>query len=73
MAEIAGITTQKNLAGKITHVTIDVKQHEDKITPLLYELGVLEKTAFQLECENGITPEELREHLLKTVHGLWKK
>jgi selenocysteine-specific translation elongation factor len=73
MPEVVGITTQKDTEGKITHVTIDVQRHKEKITPMLYELGVMEKTAFQIECENGITPEELREHLLTTVRSLWKK
>jgi selenocysteine-specific translation elongation factor len=73
MPDVAGITTQKDTEGKITHVTIDVQQHKDKITPMLYELGVIEKTAFQIECDNGITPEELRAHLLTTDRSLWKK
>lgn len=73
MPDVKGITTTKNEAGKITHVTIDVQEYKDVITPMLYELGVLEKTAFQMECEKGISPEELRKHLLTTVDDLWKK
>ena len=73
MADVKGITTTKNEAGKITHVTIDVDEYKDVITPMLYELGVIEKSAFQIECDKGITPEELRTHLLTTVNELWKK
>jgi selenocysteine-specific translation elongation factor len=73
MPNVKGITTIKNIEGKITHVTIDVEEYKDVITPMLYELGVMEKTAFQIECEKGISPEDLRKHLLTTVDNLWKK
>jgi selenocysteine-specific translation elongation factor len=73
MAEVAGITTQKDTAGKITHVTIDVQQHKDKITPMLYELGVMEKTAFQIECENGYTIEQARSLTLNYLREKWNK
>lgn len=73
MPEVAGITTQKDTEGKITHVTIDVQQHKDKITPKLYALGVMEKTAFQIECENGYTIEEARALTLNYLRARWIK
>jgi selenocysteine-specific translation elongation factor len=73
MPEVSGITTQRDTEGKITHVTIDVQQHKDKITPMLYELGIMEKTAFQIECENGFTIEESRKRVHAKIDSLWKK
>jgi selenocysteine-specific translation elongation factor len=73
MPEVVGITTQKDTEGKITHVTIDVQQHKEKITPMLYELGVMEKTAFQIECENGYSIEEARALTLNYLRTKWNK
>jgi hypothetical protein len=42
------------------HITIEVQLHKNKITPVLYKLGIMEKTAFQIECENWYTNEESR-------------
>ena len=58
MPRMAGITTKKNDRGKITHVTINVQKHRETITPVLLQLGVIEKTQFQKDCEGAITPEE---------------
>jgi len=73
MAEVKGITTTKNEAGKITHVTIDVEEYKDVITPMLYEWGVLEKTAFQVECEKGNSIEESRKKIHAKIDTLWQK
>jgi selenocysteine-specific translation elongation factor len=73
MPNVAGITTKKDSDGKITHVTIDVQQHKEKITPMLYELGVMEKTAFQIECENGYSIEEARALTLNYLRTKWNK
>ncbi len=73
MPDVKGITTTKNEDGKITHVTIDVQEYKDVITPMLYELGVMEKTAFQKECENGISIEESRKRIHAKIDSLWQK
>jgi len=73
MARIAGIKTQKNTKGEITHVTINVKKHQE-LMPMLKELGVISKTKFQKECEEGITLDELNNRLTKHIESLpWKK
>ncbi len=73
MPRIAGITTKKNEQGKITHVTINVQKHSKEITPLLQQLGVIEKTQFQMECEKGYTIEQGRARSHKHIDDLWKK
>lgn len=73
MPDVKGITTTKNEAGKITHVTIDVQEYKDVITPMLYELGVIEKSAFQIECEKGISIEESRKKIHTKIDSLWQK
>lgn len=73
MARIAGIATKKNTKGEITHVTINVKKHRDVVTPMLYELGVLEKTEFQQECERAISLEDFRGKMHSRINKLWKK
>ncbi len=73
MESIAGITTQKNAQGDITYVTIDVQKHRDVITPLLKQLGLIEKTEFQKECEGGLTVSEARESSLKFIEEIWRK
>ena len=73
MARIAGIKTQKNTRWEITHVTIDVKKHQG-VMPMLKELGVISKTKFHKECEDGITLDELNNRLTKHIESLpWKK
>ena len=73
MARIAGIKTQKNTRGEITHVTIDVKKHQG-VMPMLKELGVISKTKFQIECEAALTIEEARERSNTFIESLpWKK
>jgi hypothetical protein len=74
MPRIAGVATQKNTKGEITHITIDVKKHKEFVAPLLAQLGgVKEKTKFEKDWERGITPEELRQNLHKRIKELWKK
>jgi hypothetical protein len=72
MAAVAGITTKKNIKGQITHVTVDVKKHSAMI-PMFNELGLLPKTKFQKERENGITVNELKDSLLEQIDELWSK
>jgi len=73
MARIAGIATKKNTKGEITHVIIDVQKHRALITPMLYELGVMEKTTFQVECESAIPLEDFRKKMHKRVKAAWQK
>jgi hypothetical protein len=73
MPRIAGVATQKNTKGEITHITIDVNKHKEFVAPLLAQLGVKEKTKFEKDWERGITPEELRQNLHKRIKELWKK
>jgi hypothetical protein len=72
MARIAGVATQKNAKGEITHVTIDLKKHK-KAIPALNELGLIEKSKFDEEFEQGIGLEELRDGLKTYVRKIWKQ
>jgi hypothetical protein len=72
MASIAGITIKKNIKGQLTHVTVDVKKHA-AVIPMFNELGLLPKTTFQKERENGITVKELKDSLLEQIDELWSK
>lgn len=71
MARIAGITTKKDTKGNITHVTINVKKHKHAV-PVLKEMGLLEKSEFEKECEEAITLEEFRDSMKKYIAELWK-
>ena len=74
MAQVAGIKTQKNTKGELTHVTIDVKKHKDFLAPILEQLGVNTKSQFQLDRERGIIIEEARSRTKKYLESLpWKK
>jgi hypothetical protein len=72
MAAIAGITIKKNIKGQLTHVTVDVKKHA-AVIPMFKELGLLPKTTFQKERENGITVKKLKDSLLEQIDELWSK
>ncbi|MEO7309718.1 MAG: hypothetical protein ABIX01_04925 [Chitinophagaceae bacterium] len=73
MARIAGVATQKDTRGNITHITIDLKKHKEAV-PVLKELGLMEKTQFEKECEGAITLEEFKQGLLDHIDSLpWKK
>lgn len=72
MAAIAGITTKKNTKGQLTHITIDVKKHAS-IIPMFNEMGLLPKTQFQIEREEGITLEQFRKNMHKRIDTLWSK
>ena len=73
MARIAGIKTQKNTRGEITHITINVKKHQE-IMPMLKELGVVSKTKFEIECEGAVSVDEARARTIEYVKSLpWKK
>jgi hypothetical protein len=73
MGRIAGIATRKNIKGEITHVTINVQKHRELIFPMLYELGVIEKSTFEKECEQAIPLEDFRKKMHKRVKAAWQK
>lgn len=70
MIQAEGITTLKNDEGEITHVTIDVQKHKEAL-PLLKQLGLLEKTQFEIDCENGTSIEESRKRIHAKIDNLW--
>jgi len=70
MAQIAGITTKKNIKGEITHVTINVKKHKETI-PMLTQLGVLPKTKFMKEWEAAKTIEQSKNEMNDLIDELW--
>jgi hypothetical protein len=72
MAAIAGITTKKNLQGKLTHITVDVRKHK-QVVSMFEDIGLIHKTDFQKRCEQGIAVEEARQHSLKHIRSIWKK
>jgi hypothetical protein len=72
MAKIAGVTTQKNAKGELIKITIDLKKHGEKLTPILQEMGLIEKSQFDKDCEGALTVEEFKEEMLTHVRGLWK-
>ena len=73
MSTLAGIDTQKNKKGEITHVTIDVKKHNAFVKPLLEKIEIVEKTKFEKDCEGAITIEEARKRSLAYIEKIWKK
>lgn len=73
MAKVAGIATKKNGSGEVTHVMISLKQHHEKFVPLLKEMGVVEKTQFEKECEQGVPAQEVFAELRNKVTRYWQK
>ena len=73
MPRIAGVATQKNTKGEITHLTIDVKKHKDIVAPLMEQLAVKATSKFEEDWERGMTLEEARANLHGRIKELWKK
>jgi hypothetical protein len=73
MPRIAGVATQKNTKGEITHLTIDVKKHKEFVAPMLAQLSVKEKTKFEKDWERGISIEEARKNTHDFIRKMWKK
>ena len=73
MPRIAGVATQKNTKGEITHLTIDVKKHKDIVAPLMEQLAVKARSKFEEVWERGITLEVARANLHGRINELWKK
>ncbi len=72
MARIAGVITKKDTRGNITHVTINTKKHPEAVGKLK-ELGLMEETQFDKDCEGAISLEELREDLHSHIRKVWKR
>jgi hypothetical protein len=72
MAAVAGVTTKKNIKGQITHVTVDVRKHKG-VVPIFNDMGLIPKTQFQIDRENGVTIEEARKQTHNFIDGLWKR
>lgn len=62
VAEIAGVTLTEDAIGNPAQITIDLKEHPEAI-PVLKNLGLLRKTQFDIDFENGMTVEEFRQAL----------
>ena len=54
MVRITGVATKK-YQGEITYVTINVQTKKEIITPMLHQLGILDKTKFQEEYQGAIS------------------
>jgi hypothetical protein len=72
MAAIAGVTTKKNLQGKLTHITVDVRKHK-QVIPMFKEIGLISKTDFQIRCEQGVSIEEARKQTHSFIDELWSR
>ena len=77
MAAVAGVKTIKNLRGEVTHITIDVKKHKEKL-PMLTEMGLMPKSKFMEEWDAAIangakTVAQSEKDMLKYIKELWKK
>ena len=73
MSRIAGVATQKNTKGEITHLTIDVKKHRDIVAPLLEQLGVKTTSKFEEDWKRGITLDEARKNSHDFIRKLWNR
>ncbi len=62
MARIAGVNTQKDTKGNITHVTINTKKHPEAAGKLK-ELGLMEKTQFEKDYEKAMPFDQFEEKL----------
>ena len=70
MAALAGVKTIKNLRGEVTHITIDVKKHKDKMGQLT-EMGLMPKSKFMEEWDAAKTIEQSKKEMLKLIDELW--
>jgi hypothetical protein len=73
MTRIEGIETVRNAAGEITHLTIDVQKQQELAAPILEQLSINKKTAFQNEWEQAINVEDARKRSLQHIDELWDR
>lgn len=62
VAEIAGVTITEDAIGNPSQIIIDLNAHPEAI-PVLKNLGLLPKTQFDIDFENGHSVEEFRQAL----------
>ena len=62
MVEIPGVMITNDAAGTPTQITIDLNQHREAI-PALQDLGLLPKSQFDIDFENGHSVEQFRQAL----------
>jgi len=72
VAPIPGVQIMNDIAGELTQVTIDLRQHPEAI-PALKELGLLPKSQFDIDFENGIPLEQSRKNTMAFIDKLWQK
>ena len=83
MVHIPDISVQKNAAGKITHVVIDIEQQKELAQPVLERLEVAEDDDFDTAFANeqtlekseaivvsGIKENYEKQRLTRTEHSL---
>jgi hypothetical protein len=73
MIDIEGIEAQTNKDGQITHLTLDVEKYKDILVPIMNQLALSEKEAFDNKWKKGISPEKLKQNLHKRIEKLWAK
>ncbi len=62
VAPIPGVQILNDTIGELSQVTIDLRQHPEAI-PALKELGLLPKSQFDIDFENGHSVEQFRQAL----------
>ena len=67
MARITGVATKK-YQGEIKYVAINVQTHKEIITPILHQLGVLDKTKLLEECAGAISVEDFRKEMHSRIN-----
>ena len=73
MAHIEGIEEIKNNDGNLTHVVIDVRKHPEAVGKLK-EMGLVEKTQFEKDCEDAISVDEAFKPVYDFINSLkWDK
>jgi hypothetical protein len=70
---IAGVVTEKNSKGEITHITIGIKKHKDAIMPLLEQMGVAKKSEFMHEFEKGVSVKDGFKIVKQHIHDCFFK
>jgi hypothetical protein len=70
MAGVEGVITTRDANGNLDSVTIDVKKHKRAISAL-QEMGLLEKSQFEIDCETAISVDEAFEQVKTHVNKSW--
>jgi hypothetical protein len=70
MSRITGIRTKRDAEGRITEITINTKKHPQAIE-LLQNAGLVEKSGFQQDLEDGLSVEQARQSTLTKIRS-WK-